>query len=83
MYEVLLLPAAQKHVDKLNASFFARILKKIRALSKDARPPGCLKLTDEDGYRLRTVDYRILYGIDDASKRVYIYRIKPRKDAFS
>jgi len=83
VYELLLLPAAQKDLDNLEARVFARILKKIRALSKDARPPGCLKLTDEDGYRIRTGDYRILYRIDDALKRIYIYRIKHRKDVYS
>ena len=83
MYELLVLPAAQKDLDKLEATVFARILKKIRALSEDARPPGCLKLTDEDGYRIRTGDYRILYRIDDVLKRTYIYRIKHRKDVYS
>jgi mRNA interferase RelE/StbE len=83
VYELFVLPAAQKDLDKLEAPVFARILKKIRALSKDARPPGCLKLTDEDGYRIRTGDYRILYRIDDGLKRIYIYRIKHRKDVSS
>ncbi len=83
MYEIFILPAAQKDLDKLETSVFSRILKKIRALSQDARSPGSLKLTDEDGYRLRTGDYRILYRIDDASKRIYIYRIKHRKDVYS
>jgi len=82
VYELLLLPPAQKDLDKLEAPVFARILKKIRALAGDARPPGCLKLTDEEGYRIRIGDYRILYRIDDALKRVYIYRIKHRKDAY-
>ena len=82
MYELLLLPPAQKDLDKLEAPVFARILKKIRALAGDARPPGCLKLTDEEGYRIRIGDYRILYRIDDVLKRVYIYRIKHRKDAY-
>jgi len=83
VYELLVLPAAQKDLDKLEAPVFAHILKKIRALSEDARPPGSLKLTDEDGYRIRTGDYRILYRIDDALKRIYIYRIKHRKDVYS
>jgi mRNA interferase RelE/StbE len=83
VYELLVLAAAQKDLDKLEAWVFARILKKIRALSEDGRPPGCLKLTDKDGYRIRTGDYRILYRLDDASKRIYIYRIKHRKDVYS
>lgn len=83
MYEILLLAPAQKDLDKLEAKTFGRILGRIRALADDARPDGCLKLTDENGYRLRVGDYRILCRIDDAGRRVYIYRIKHRKDAYS
>ena len=83
MYDLFVLSPAQKDLDKFEASAFERILKKIRALSKDARPPGCLKLTGDDGYRVRSGDYRILYRIDDSSKRIYIYRAKHRKDVYS
>jgi mRNA interferase RelE/StbE len=83
VYELFVLPAGQEDLDRLEVPAFARILKKIRALSEDARPPGCLKLMDEDGYRIRTGDYRILYRIDDALKRIYIYRIKHRKNVYS
>lgn len=83
MYEILLLAAAQKDLDKLEAKTFGRILGRIRALHDDARPAGCLKLTDENGYRIRVGDFRILYRIDDTARRVFIYRIKHRKDAYS
>jgi len=83
VYELLVLRPAQKDLDRLAASVFERILKKIRALSKDARPPGCLKLTGDEGYRIRAGDYRILSRIDAASKRIFIYRVKHRKDAYS
>lgn len=80
MYELFVLPPAQKDLDKLEAPAFERIIKRIRELSKNARPPGCLKLTGEEGYRLRVGDHRVLYRIDDPSKRIYIYRVKHRKD---
>ncbi|MBM3285199.1 MAG: type II toxin-antitoxin system RelE/ParE family toxin [Candidatus Aminicenantes bacterium] len=83
MYDVFVLPPAQKDLDKLEASAFKRALHKIRALAHDARPGGCLKLTAEGGYRIRVGDYRLLYRIDDASKRIFIYRVKHRKDAYS
>ena len=83
MYDFFVLPPAQKDLDRLEASAFERILKKIRALSKDARPPGCLKLTGDDGYRVRSGDYRLLYRADDSSRRIYIYRVKDRKDVYS
>jgi len=83
VYEIFVLRPAQKDLDKLEASVFERVLKKIRSLSKDARPPGCLKLTKDEEYRLRVGDYRLLYRIDAGSKRIYAYRIKHRKDVYS
>jgi mRNA interferase RelE/StbE len=82
VYDVFLLPPAQKDLDGLEIRIFRRILKKIRALSDEPRPHGCLKLTAEEGYRIRTGDYRILYRIDDGAERIFIYRIKHRKDAY-
>jgi mRNA interferase RelE/StbE len=83
VYELFVLPSAQKDLDGLEASVFERTLRKIRALSKDARPPGCLKLTGEEGYRIRVGDHRVLYRIDDASRRIFLYRVKLRKDVYS
>jgi len=39
-------------------------------------------MTAEEGHRIRIGDHRVLYRIDEDSKRVYIYRIKHRKDAY-
>ena len=51
-------------------------------LQADPRPPGCRKLVGENGYRVRTGDYRILYAIDDASRLVRIYRIGHRSTVY-
>jgi len=82
VFEILLLPPAQKDLDNLEAGVFEKIMERIRTLSEDARPSGCLKLTGEEGYRLRWGDYRVLYRTDDDAKRVYVYRIKHRKDIY-
>ena len=39
-------------------------------------------MTGVDGYRLRVGDYRVLFTIDDHAKRVTIYRILHRRDAY-
>ncbi len=83
MYELFLLPPAQKDLDSLEGPVFGRVLKRLRGLSEYPRPPGCLKLTGEDGYRIRIGEYRVLYRIDDPSKRIFVYRIKHRKDVYS
>jgi mRNA interferase RelE/StbE len=80
--EVFLLPEAQKDLDRLGPKDFRRVIKVIRLLSDNPRPFGSLKLTAEEGYRIRVGDYRILYRIDDAENRVLIYRVKHRQGAY-
>ena len=82
MYDIFVLPPAQKDLDRLETSTFRRVIEKIRGLAREAHPPGCLKLTDEEGYRIRVGDYRVLYRIDDPMRRIYIYRIKHRKSVY-
>jgi len=44
----------------------------ILTLSENLHPSGSLKLTDEDGCRLKSGHYRILYHIDDQAKKIFI-----------
>ena len=78
----MLLPQAQKDLDNFRGKIFQQIKEKILDLSKNPRPSGCLKLTAEEGYRLRSGNYRIIYRVDDKEKIVYFYRIKHRKEAY-
>ena len=82
MYKILLLPQAQKDLDNFKGKIFQQIKNKIFSLGESPRPAGCLKLTTEEGYRLRSGNYPIIYRISDKEKKVYIYRIKHRKEAY-
>lgn len=82
MYKLKILPKAQKDIDELHGKIFSSIKDKILSLVDNPRPYGTIKLTGENGYRIRVQDYRILYRIDDRLKEVFIYRIKLRKDAY-
>jgi len=82
MHKLFLIPSARKDLDKLPDQVFKKIKEKILVLKDDPRPSGCIKLTGEEGYRLRSGDHRILYRIDDKIKAVYIYRIKHRREAY-
>lgn len=82
MYKIFILPQAQKDLNNFQSKIFDRIRNKISLLSQNPHPPGCLKLTANEGYRLRTGNYRILYRIDNKEKVVYIYRIKHRKEVY-
>jgi len=82
VYKVYLLPAAQKDLDNYGGKIFRQIEARILDLEKDPRPPGSIKLTAEEGYRIRSGEYRIVYRIDDDAKIVYVYRIKHRKNVY-
>ncbi|UCC41271.1 MAG: type II toxin-antitoxin system RelE/ParE family toxin [Candidatus Aminicenantes bacterium] len=82
MYKIFLLPQTQKDLDNFRGKAFQQIKNRIYSLKEDPRPPGCLKLTAEEGYRLRSGNYRIIYRINDKERKVYIYRIKHRKEAY-
>jgi len=82
VYKIFVLPQAEKDLDNLQIKIFNQMKNKISSLSNNPRPSGCLKLTVEEGYRLKTGDYRILYRIDDKEKIIYIYRIKHRKEVY-
>ena len=81
-YSVFLLPRAQKDMDRFGHKVLRQLLERVKSLARDPRPPGSLKLTVDEGCRLRSGNYRILYRIDEEKKAVFIYRIKDRKDAY-
>jgi len=82
VYKIYLLPQAKKDLDAFRGKIFKQVENKISSLSKDPRPPGSVKLTAEEGYRLRSGNYRIIYRIEDKERIVYIYRIKHRKEVY-
>jgi mRNA interferase RelE/StbE len=81
-YHLRLIAKAEKDLDALEGHDFEAIKKRILILSENPRPFGCKKLTKEDGYRVKTGDFRILYRIDDQAKEVIIYRVKHRREAY-
>jgi len=82
VYKIYLLPQAQKDLNNFTGKIFQQIKDKILTLRNNPRPRGCLKLTAEEGYRLRSGNYRIIYRINDKEKIIYIYRIKHRKEVY-
>ncbi len=82
MYKINIIPSARKDLDSLDKKFFVQIKNKIISLASNPRPSHCLKLTAEEGYRIRSGNYRILYRIDDKNTMIYIYRIKHRKESY-
>lgn len=83
-YAVLLGSRALRDLKDLPKEITRRIDAAILELSHDPRPAGCKKLRSKSpqGWRIRVGDYRVLYQIDDAAKRVMIYRIGHRRNIY-
>ncbi len=69
-YSVYILPSGERDGNALPKEAYQRCRKKI------------LALIGEEGYRIRVGDYRILYRIDDETKKVFIYRMKHRRKVY-
>ena len=83
-YSVHLKRSAAKEIEDLGTrTLRRRIISKIRRLAADPRPAGCQKLSrDENVYRVRLGDYRIVYRIDDHDKLVVIIKVGHRRDIY-
>jgi mRNA-degrading endonuclease RelE of RelBE toxin-antitoxin system len=74
-YKIYLLPPAQKAFGLLAPDIQSRLVAALRTLADDPRPIESLKLTPDEGHQVDSGDFRILYRIDEKSRRVYIYKI--------
>lgn len=81
-YQVLLLPRAIRDMDSYKGRLYSKLCAAIRGLSENPRPTGCKKLTGDEGYRIRIGDHRIIYRIDDKDEKVFIYRIRHRREVY-
>jgi len=74
--------SAEKEMDHLPAKIHKNVSNRILSLENNPRPPGSLKLEGGDGYRIRIGDYRVLYTINDQTKRVFVYSVAHRREAY-
>lgn len=81
-YTVDVRRSAVKEIGDLPKRECVAIVGKIQALARDPRPHGSEKLSGDDKYRLRHGDYRVVYEIDDARKKVTIVRVAHRREVY-
>ena len=80
-YRVELAPAAQRQLRRLPPGDAARLRGPILALAIEPRPPGSVKLTGSDFWRLRVGGLRIVYLIEDADLLVVILKVARRSES--
>lgn len=88
MFEIRILPAAQKSLSRLaraDRRLALAIDSAIRSLSENPRPPSCKQLAGSQEpplFRIRVGDYRIIYEVRDDVVLVSVIHVGHRKDIY-
>ena len=69
----------KRELRRLPPSDMARIAEAVQALADDPRPPDIVQL-EQDVYRLRVGDYRVIYKVLDEERIILIGRIVRRSE---
>lgn len=80
-YEVRISASADKALAGLPGILRQRIIEKFVEISKDPRGTDSKKL-DEETYRVRVGDYRIVYHVSDKERKVVVTRIRHRREVY-
>lgn len=83
-YTVGIAAPPTKFLEKLrDQSLQRRLTQAIRGLAETPRPSGCVKLSGEENvYRIRVGDYRIVYQIKDEQLIVLVVAIGHRREIY-
>ena len=82
-FTVTFKPSAKKDLQKLPKQIVQRIYSAIEKLADNPKPTASKKLQGENNkWRMRVGDYRVIYSIYDRVCVVDIVRIRHRQDAY-
>jgi mRNA interferase RelE/StbE len=82
-YRVEVARRAVKAIARLPRAEQQRIRAAVDLLAESPRPPGCSALSGEENtYRVRVGDYRVLYEVHDRVLVVHVIRVGHRRDVY-
>ena len=83
-YKLQIKESAAKELESLGTKKDReKIVARINALAMDPRPSGSERLAGEENkYRVRQGNYRIVYSIDDRNRVLLITKIGERKEVY-
>ena len=73
---------ARRSLAQLPNRDYRRVTEAIAVLRNTPRPPGCVKLTGSDLWRIRVGDYRVIYEINDTARIVTVVDVGHRRDVY-
>ncbi len=81
-YNIEIKKSAVKEIEHLPAKDIKGVLAKIHELANNPRPHGSQKLSNQERYRIRYGNYRIVYAIEDDVLIVIVVKVGHRKDIY-
>ena len=82
-YAITFARSARRELEALDASILRRVIARIDGLAQEPRLPGSRKLQGEQNlWRIRIGDYRVVYSVDDRHRIVDIVRIRHRREVY-
>ena len=82
-YKIIFKSSADKALSKLPVDAQRRIIAAVDALGVEPRPQGVVKLAGDDNlWRVRVGEYRIVYEIHDGRLIVLVLRVAHRRDVY-
>jgi mRNA-degrading endonuclease RelE of RelBE toxin-antitoxin system len=82
-YRLLITASAAKELESVaSKKDRQRLVTRIRSLATNPRPPSCQKIAGTQKHRIRQVNYRNLYLVDDDEEIVTIVKFADRKEVY-
>ncbi len=81
-YSVTFKESVAKDLRRIPNQDIKRILSRIDALADNPRGEGCIKLADQERYRVRQGIYRIIYEIVDERLVIVVVKVAHRSHAY-
>ena len=82
-YQVQVAPAAARQLSKFDPPVQRRLVAAMETLASNPRPPGVSKIQGEENlWRIRTGDYRIVYAVYDKRLVVLVVAFGHRREIY-
>jgi mRNA interferase RelE/StbE len=81
-YTVYLKRSAEKELQDLPAKIHDKIIEALLSLKDNPFPRNAKKLHGREGVRIRVGNYRVLYVVDERSKKIEVISVADRKEVY-
>lgn len=81
-YKIIFKRSVRKDFKLIPKADVRRILDRINQLAENPRPPQSEKLVNDEKYRIRQGNYRILYIIEDEIITITVVKVAHRRDVY-